>query len=783
MVGFAVYSAPSRIANSAIEQDHFVQHAGVLVAAVAAACLTLLLFLAFFAEPRHAVIDAHSIKEARSSVYVAPIELSIRWPLRVATLSGWSNLPGSALTMTENGKQFGHYETDSRELARKGGGRYGFYMDRLVFSTPDGSDPRVNGRIYAWKLPLMVDPAAWLSLLIMVAVGVLLGTKNSIPRAIVWLASNQQHRKATFMSHAGELAWLVSFVALASSVAAYLVMFRWGEGPSGYLSLKGYLPVSDAHGYFSCAVAASGLGDLAAQQLPGHWCTRRVVYPAVLGSLLGLSGWRPQSVLLIQAVVIGCAIAALTSLVARVFSRAAALIALVGLFIFAYEFAIGTFMTEGLGLPLGLVGLALLFAYAAGNRQVSVLYSGLALFSIGMFARMGALLMLPIVGLWACVILFLTYHKRRGLLCIGALICVVAGPILQVLLIVAFGVDATNTGGNYATTLYGLSTGSRDWSQAYRDFAPLFQSSSETAAFAKVFEAAMANIRENPAVLLHSLRQNAESYAFNLFAFGLPMPWYSNNALTALFVVGMVWCLVRLRDAPATLLLGLCVGEFISIPLVFTTVGDHRVLATSVAVRLVTAGVGLSWLINLGLAFLKLLPVDSSGTKFNGTRPGVILAFGIGAVLVSLALLPVTPVRRLFALPTLEGRGCPAGQQEVVARVGRESMAMLIGSPASPLRDRALGVSPNQLEADQVRRQAWWAKGMPELREGTMLIYAIQLMPAARGSFVHLIFEGELPGDSAGVLSFCYDPNPTSIDLGEWLFRRALSMRSVPEAK
>ena len=59
-----------------------------------------------------------------------------------------------------------------------------------------------------------------------------------------------------------------------------------------------------------------------------------------------------------------------------------------------------------------------------------------------------------------------------------------------------------------------------------------------------------------------------------------------------------------------------------------------------------------------------------------------------------------------------------------------------------------------------------------------MLIYAIQLMPGAREQLVPLIFDGQLPGNSATPLSFCYDPEPTSIGLGGVIFHRVLSVRA-----
>ena len=260
-------------------------------------------------------------------------------------------------------------------------------------------------------------------------------------------------------------------------------------------------------------------------------------------------------------------------------------------------------MTEAFGVPLGLFGLTLLLAYAGGQRHIALLYLGLALFSIGMFARMGALFVLPLLALWVCVVIFRSGTKRKIIAYSVVLGAVAAGPVLQVLLLLALGGDPANSGGNFATTLYGLSTGSRDWHQGYRDFPQFFlESSSETAAFAKLQAVALANIRDQPAVFLHSLFLNVREYATGAFRFGLLSG--INDLLTIFWLIGVTWCVAHARRAPAALLLAVTLGEFISVPLVFTGSSDHRVLAVSVAARLLLVGVGLSWVTSTLLAAL-----------------------------------------------------------------------------------------------------------------------------------------------------------------------------------
>ena len=784
ILGLAAYSVRQRTSADAAppagDRNRPTGGVGVAVAALGVVGLLALGVLAAWSADRQGTIDVGLIEYAAPRGYVAPIAADIRWPLRAAARH--STIPGSALTIDESGKSLGRYEPDPRELRNQGEGRYGFYGDRLAFSTSDGADPRRNGRTYTWKLPVEVHPAAWTSLLALAAIGSLLVFRTSVLPALAWLVDRSKVRADA----ASVLTWTsviqVSIVVLASGIAVYLVAFRWEHGHSSSLGFIGYLPISDAAGYFWCSVANSGIDTLTVMQYPIEWCARRIVYPSTLISYLGFTGWRPQLVLLVQAAVIGCAISVLAWVVARYIGRLAAIVTAFVLFIFAYEFAIGNFMTESLGFPLGLFGLTLLVAYAGGQRNTAILCSGLALFSIGMFARMGALFVLPLLALWACIAVFRSGAKRKIIVCSLALAALAAGPLLQVLLLVALGGDPANSGGNYATTLYGLSTGSRDWAQGYRDFPHFFlESSSETEAFAKLQAAAFQNIRNNPSVFLHSLLQNTQGYVTGAFKFG----WLTriDTLLTALWLVGIAWCIAHARQALAALLLAVAVGEFISVPLMFTGTSDHRVLAVSLGARVLLVGVGLTWLTSMFVASLVALfrppALTARSTGADSTVDfSTRLAMVAGASLVVLALLPATPVRRLLALPFVTGTGCPHGQQELVARVGRESMAVTVGSPLNPVNERVLGLRVGQVEADPAR--SWWGEKLPELRQGTTLIYGIQLMPGVGGQLVPLLFEGQLPGNSDTPLSFCYDPEPTSTQLADFKFRRVYSVRTVP---
>lgn len=94
----------------------------------------------------------------------------------------WDHLANNAdrpadvpsLLLREDGRPLGPNQPVHRILREQGGGRYSHWGQRLLFSTPDGSDPRTNGRRYTLEDPssaLTVEAASPLELVLRVAEG------------------------------------------------------------------------------------------------------------------------------------------------------------------------------------------------------------------------------------------------------------------------------------------------------------------------------------------------------------------------------------------------------------------------------------------------------------------------------------------------------------------------------------------------------------------------------------------------------------------------------------
>lgn len=58
----------------------------------------------------------------------------------------------SSLALFEDGKLLAPSHTSHDEIVTNGGGAYSHWQNYLYFSTSDGSDPNVNGRLYTYTL-------------------------------------------------------------------------------------------------------------------------------------------------------------------------------------------------------------------------------------------------------------------------------------------------------------------------------------------------------------------------------------------------------------------------------------------------------------------------------------------------------------------------------------------------------------------------------------------------------------------------------------------------------
>jgi hypothetical protein len=546
-----------------------------------------------------------------------------------------------------------------------------------------------------------------------------------------------------------------------SSAMVGFVFLRWWSGSSGHLSFAGLMPLSDAGDYFRCALTGangshaahfpSGIPDPDARRAVTaslDWCSRRAIWPLALASVLSLAGWHAGIALVVLAGLLGLALGVAVNSVWRAYGLGAAvMLALVGA-AFAYEWCVSTFMSEVWGVVCGLIGAAYLIDHGCRPSKVR-LTLGLAMLSVALTARAGAITALPLLAAWAVLANGRPKDIGRSARALIPLLGLVAGPVLQVLGALHLSGTAGNTGGNFAATLYGLSTGSRDWRQAYQDFADLFSQRPESEVFAVVWKHAVQNIQLHPLTLFDALVGAGLLYGKSLFhssTFFL-YPWL----LTALLCLGLVHSLIHWRDTRFSLLIAVFAAECLAAPLIIDS-GGARVFAATFWVKPLLAGVGLLALIEF--AFRTGASAHASSEALCGTCNTALTlhfaAVGVAALSFGPHLLSV----RGDAAATAESR-VECASPPVLARIGRESMAVTVSATRQmPLRG-PLSVVNGAFEADHGAGGTWWESQLGPLPEGTTIMVAFDVRPGMPARYLPLIMHRSLPRSKDGIYEIC----------------------------
>ncbi|HVE88066.1 MAG TPA: hypothetical protein VNA44_00055 [Burkholderiaceae bacterium] len=741
---------------------------GGLLLGAGASCILGLAIAPWVSAPDRALLVATSITSARGAAYFVHLPRDKGKVLRPSGDVG--GLFPTPMQLLEDGKPIGRPAHSFDEVVEKGDGRFAYVHPALAFATSDGSDPRTNGRTYQLERPIKPRRASWLAAGLAVLIGLGLAFPNGTRTAAIVLL--RVGPESTASTKAGSGRWLagarhVAF-ALATLTAIGLLLSMWWGSSSAHLGVAGFLPVSDALGYYGCALSISASHDTYAAGGISDWCARRMLYPSMLNSLLGLTGWRPSAALALQALTIGLSSGAFLLALQKTFGWITALLATTAVLAFAREFAIGNFMTEALALPAGLMGLALLLSAQKPEINRNVVLLGLALISLGMAIRPGALLSLPLLGIWLLLVTRPMLVRPRVAFLLAGAIALVLGPALHYATMLSLGVDPNNSGGNYAASLSGLSTGSRDWSQAYRDYADVFRMQPETVAFQIVQRAALLNISADPYTFIGALMAAGKAFSVALFAFS-PLPPY-NTLATWLFCFGLLLCAFHFRRPAAVLLLALCFGELISAPFVYDS-GYQRVFTVTVAARIAVMAYAVAWIAGLLAGEKKRGGSSASdgGVALPTSSPTSYAAM-IGVGLFALAILPATPLARLWRLTPLPASGdaCTGDQWEVVAQPGRESMRMTFGDRSLPLGDEQLGSLAGHLEFDPEFKRAWWSSELPPQPRGAELVYAVQRTSPSLGRVVAAFSSTPLPIWDDRPLSFCLAREPSAdVKLGD----------------
>lgn len=277
--------------------------------------LTVLAFLSYTPRITYTILNSTIVPE-EGLAFSAPIPSSRNALYALQTDSVRSPFR-SKLLLFDDGKPLGPAHVVHAEIRKGGNGNYSHWESQIIFSTPDGSDPRTNGHTYSIASPTVVRPplkaALWACLLLIDAAWIFV-LRQQIPS---FLRKNGHRLCVAFAVFAVTAAALASF-----GVFGDVVLAKAGTAADATLCFE-----TTVHACLGCflafAIWAGGAGvvrlfmrnpraDLASILIPGFPAglallaaltaigltapSGRAIAPALwAASLLPLINWRPPA--------------------------------------------------------------------------------------------------------------------------------------------------------------------------------------------------------------------------------------------------------------------------------------------------------------------------------------------------------------------------------------------------------------------------------------------------------------------------------------------------------
>jgi hypothetical protein len=426
------------------------------------------------------------------------------------------------------------------------------------------------------------------------------------------------------------------------------------------------VPYSDSSGYFSAALN---------QALTGHWTTfaSRRPFAAATRQLFALLGdYSYVRTVLIQAAAIAAMLWFCVYRLMRYQGAVAGSIFLL-LVLILIEPWLGTFLTEPLA-TLWVLASCIFFIESLARNSKAFACLALSTLTFAMFARMGALLLVPALAAWI-VWSFGSSARERALLAIYAGVAIAIPIGFNAGLAALYGDPNGATGANFGYTACSLTLGAgkswHDCADLYKDVL-IKQSEPDQAIFLLRKAAEQAIV--HPSDLFNAIAHNAHqltrpSVSFYLNGY-MNHDWFSTAWQT---VIGVIWVgligfyLLRCTNrARAFWIFGLT-GIVASAVLVLQDDGRRTLLVSHVYVILLIAC------------------ACSRQATFSGCWP-LPIRWCVGATVAALLILGAVPAVSYLTfqkgLPPLQTLVAPPGSETILA--GRRLTGFLVVPDKTP---------------------------------------------------------------------------------------------------
>lgn len=552
----------------------------------------------------------------------------------------------------------------------------------------------------------------------------------------------------------------------------------WTNGSGEMHVLGGLVLFSDSSLYYNEAVSlleGSMFSSIAA---------RRPLFSGLFAALLGVTDRNLQAALAILVAInaLSCYLAARE--VQRTHGAAMGTFLMMLLFLFYRRF-IGTPDTENLGVAMGALGFAMLWR-GGHTRQKTIILTGILLVTLGLNARAGTFLVLPLLVLWAAWLFRERARLSKPLLGLG-LLTVFIGFLLNFALFQLLASRNSVMFSNFSQTLYGLAVGGKGWKQIYEDY-PEVGTLPEPESSRRIYELAWLAFRDDPSGLSKGIYQAWAGFFSirdeSVFGFisGGDLVFYDavntrNRILYTivrifmyvLSVLGLVECFRARRDANHSLVMVTITGNLLSVPfLPPLDAGLMRVYATTIPM--------LVALPMLGLAFL------SRKQKWQTPiRKGKIFTHPMASTYMGIVLVCLTIFGPIFFKisshpPQFSKIKCLPGERDKYVRISPGSYINIVDDDI--IRQTRL---PNIRQSDFLAsiRDFPYREYILELGQVNVPAMILNVINLDNGEYFWLVADSRMIPKELGIVGVCGEWDPSMLAKGIGFFHVASVQKDI----
>ena len=448
----------------------------------------------------------------------------------------------------------------------------------------------------------------------------------------------------------GELAALTATMSLFGLALAGL----WISGDTQSVVLNGLIPLTDAAGYYTDATRLLYGADVS------NFTAMRPFFAGMLSFLLWLSERNLMTAVGIFTGIAGFACYLASREIQKTHGTEVAVFFLMLIFLY-YRHHSGTTMSESLGVPVSLLGVALLWRGASTRKEWTTLF-GVAMIALALNIRPGAMFVLPALLLWggwmfrgqnrfsfkffgfgAAAILFVFFVNSR---------------------MIAFVSNSSGVPFEYfAWAFYGLASGGKSWTYVF-EANPQLALLKDTEVTPTIYKLAFDLILTNPSLIVKGAffywRMFFSNTWYNAYAFVAGDNYWVNLGarwgMYALNILGIYSWFKKRENAYASLALLTALGVLASVPFVPPTDAYRvRLYAATIPFFVILPGLGLSFL-------LRISPIQSFKTISVSSNERYPLTF-ISLALTALMIVPPVLIKTNGKLPAMPEAACPAGTE------------------------------------------------------------------------------------------------------------------------